>query len=215
MIDLSHISRVTRDGRTILNDISFHISKGEVVSVIGPSGSGKSSLFRCITGLDSATEGTVSIGGKIGALQQHFNLFPHMTLLENVTLAPRCVFGLGAEMEGIFEKSINSIGRGQWEAGKLLGMSRRHIFRKIIWPQALPSAVKSFKGRAISLIENTSIVGFIAIEDLTKVTDIIRSQTYNSLYPLITVAIIYFLIALLIGVVVDYAGEKLIKNYTK
>ena len=121
----------------------------------------------------------------------------------------------GAEMEEVFEKSISSIGKGQWEAGRLLGLSRHDIFQKIIWPQALPSAVKSFKGRAISLIENTSLVGFIALEDLTKVTDIIRSQTYSSLVPLLTVAVIYFLIAIAIGFIVDYAGEKFIKNYTK
>ena len=97
MIELSHVSRITRDGRTVLNDISFHIGKGEVVSIIGASGSGKSSLLRCICGLDPITNGTVRLGGKVGVLQQHFNLFPHMTVLENVTLAPVLVGGMTKE----------------------------------------------------------------------------------------------------------------------
>ncbi|MCC5850457.1 MAG: amino acid ABC transporter ATP-binding protein [Verrucomicrobia bacterium] len=94
---------------TVLSDIDLEIREGEVLCVIGPSGSGKSTLLRCLNGLESATAGDVEINGeplytessfintmraKLGMVFQHFNLFPHLTVLENLTLAPRKVLGL-------------------------------------------------------------------------------------------------------------------------
>ena len=107
------------------------------------------------------------------------------------------------------DRSIESVDKGQWEAGKALGFSRFGTFRYIVAPQALREFLSLFKGKAVGLIENTSIVGFIAIEDMTKVTDIIRSQTYDSLVPLLIVGVIYFLIARLISVGLDKLGDHL------
>lgn len=107
------------------------------------------------------------------------------------------------------ERSIESVDKGQWEAGKALGFSRFGTFRYVIAPQAVRQFLPLFKGKAVGLIENTSIVGFIAIEDMTKVTDIIRSQTYDSLVPLVVVGVIYFLIARLISVGLDKLGDHL------
>jgi len=87
----------------VLKDINLEIEKGEVVALIGPSGSGKSTLIRCIDYLEEPTSGSIYIDGKditkagkdidkirqsIGMVFQHFNLFPHKTVLENITLAP-------------------------------------------------------------------------------------------------------------------------------
>lgn len=94
---------------TVLRDINLEIRQGEVLCVIGPSGSGKSTLLRCLNGLESATTGEVELDGerldthapginamraKLGMVFQHFNLFPHLTVLQNLTLAPRQVLGL-------------------------------------------------------------------------------------------------------------------------
>ena len=62
--------------------------KGEIVAIIGPSGSGKSTLLRCINGLNTITSGEIDLEGETGMVFQHFNLFPHMTCLENITYAP-------------------------------------------------------------------------------------------------------------------------------
>lgn len=87
----------------VLKGIDDSINKGEVVVVIGPSGSGKSTYLRCINYMEEATQGQILIDGvditdksidineirqKVGMVFQHFNLFPHMTVLENITLAP-------------------------------------------------------------------------------------------------------------------------------
>lgn len=88
---------------TVLNDISIDIQEGEVVCIIGPSGSGKSTFLRCLNRLEEPSSGQIIIDGAdlmnkqtninqvrqhIGMVFQHFNLFPHLTVLENITLAP-------------------------------------------------------------------------------------------------------------------------------
>ncbi|MGD9903656.1 MAG: amino acid ABC transporter ATP-binding protein [Vicinamibacterales bacterium] len=95
----------------VLRGISCEVAPSEVVCVIGPSGSGKSTLLRCMNGLEAASGGTVTALGvsvhdpatdldalraEIGMVFQRFNLFPHKTVLENVTLAPRLLRGLSA-----------------------------------------------------------------------------------------------------------------------
>ncbi|TWT04934.1 amino acid ABC transporter ATP-binding protein [Planomicrobium sp. CPCC 101079] len=92
----------------VLKDITTEIKKGQVVSIIGPSGSGKSTFLRCLNLLETPTSGTILIGGQnlmeskkdnqkirqqIGMVFQHFHLFPHMTVLENLTYAPIKVKG--------------------------------------------------------------------------------------------------------------------------
>ncbi|WP_280527250.1 amino acid ABC transporter ATP-binding protein [Clostridium sp. BJN0001] len=86
----------------VLKDISLNVDEGEVVCIIGPSGSGKSTLLRCLNKLEEIQAGNISILGEdivntkdidklrqnIGMVFQHFNLFPHLTVLENMTLAP-------------------------------------------------------------------------------------------------------------------------------
>ncbi len=103
MIKLENVSKQFEDLHAVKN-VSLNIEQGEIVCVIGPSGSGKSTMIRCINGLEVPEEGTVYIDGeqldfqnekaldavrtKLGFVFQHFNLFPHMTVLDNLTLAP-------------------------------------------------------------------------------------------------------------------------------
>ncbi len=71
-----------------VDHVNFSMEKGEIVAIIGPSGSGKSTLLRCINGLNKPTSGKIILRGETGMVFQHFNLFPHMTCIENITYAP-------------------------------------------------------------------------------------------------------------------------------
>ncbi len=106
-------------------------------------------------------------------------------------------FGLnfGAYVSEMFRTSIQGIDKGQKEAAIAGGFTGFQAFRFIILPQALRSILPVYKGEYISLVKMTSIVGYIAVQDLTKASDIIRSRTFDAFFPLIMVAIMYFVIA--------------------
>lgn len=103
VIKTEHISKTFQNVKA-LDDVSFQIRKGEIVCLIGPSGSGKSTLCRCINGLEIPESGNIYIEGKLvdyrdemqakearsktGFVFQHFNLFPHMNVMDNMILAP-------------------------------------------------------------------------------------------------------------------------------
>ena len=90
---------------------------------------------------------------------------------------------------------IDAVDNGQWEAAEALGFGRVKTFTKIIAPQAARHTLPVYKGELISMVKMTSVVGYIAVEDLTKATDLIRSRTFEAFFPLIVTAIIYFLLA--------------------
>jgi len=114
-------------------------------------------------------------------------------------------FGLnfGAYVSEIFRTSIESIDRGQREAAIAGGFTKVQTFRYIILPQSIPYILPVYKGEFISLIKMTSIVGYIAVQDLTKASDIIRSRTFDAFFPLIMVAVLYLFIAWLLTRLLD------------
>ena len=113
-----------------------------------------------------------------------------------------------AYVSEMFRSSIEGIDKGQTEAGIALGFSKFKTFYHIILPQAFKKVLPVYKGEMISMVKMTSIVGYIAVEDLTKVSDIIRSRTFDALFPLIMVAILYFVIAWFFGMILDSMGRK-------
>jgi polar amino acid transport system substrate-binding protein len=100
-----------------------------------------------------------------------------------------------AYVSEIFRTGIESVDRGQTEAALAMGFSRPQAFRLVVMPQTVQRILPVFKGEFISLVKMTSIVGYIAVQDLTKASDIIRSRTFDAFFPLIMVAILYFAIS--------------------
>ena len=90
--------------------------------------------------------------------------------------------------------TVSGVDNGQLEAAYALGYSRNQTFFRIVLPQAMKMFLPSYSGEIVSLIKATSVVGYIAVNDLTKMGDIIRGNTYEAFFPLIAVALIYFAI---------------------
>ena len=125
----------------------------------------------------------------------------------NISAVLVAVIGFGvnfaAYVSEMFRTSIESIDKGQAEAGTASGFTQIQTFVYIIMPQALRRVLPVYKGEFISLLKMTSIVGYIAVQDLTKASDIIRSRTFDAFFPLIMVAVIYFLLAWSLGLILD------------
>ena len=87
LLEIKNLKKSFNDN-VVLKDISLSVEKGEVLAIIGPSGSGKSTLLRCITGLEQEDAGTINFDGTFGLVFQNFNLFPHHSVMKNITNAP-------------------------------------------------------------------------------------------------------------------------------
>ncbi|BBU33853.1 amino acid ABC transporter ATP-binding protein [Veillonella nakazawae] len=127
------------NNQTVLRDVSLKMNRGEIVSIIGPSGSGKSTFLRCLGQLETIDGGSITVDGtvlastdangtvnyasqetqhdlllRMGMVFQSFNLFPHMTVLDNIMIAPRMVKGMkDDEILSIAERLLNKV--GLWE----------------------------------------------------------------------------------------------------
>jgi polar amino acid transport system substrate-binding protein len=100
-----------------------------------------------------------------------------------------------AYVSEMMRTGIDAVEKGQLEAASAMGFSKLQVFGKIVFPQAARHVLPVFKGEFISMLKMTSVVGYIAIQDLTKMSDIIRSRTYEAFFPLIATAVIYFVVA--------------------
>ena len=108
----------------------------------------------------------------------------------------------GASVYGMLCSGVGTVDGGQTEAALALGVGSRRTFFDIVLPQAIPHILPAYKGEIGSLIRSTSIVGYIAVQDLTKMGDIVRSRTYEAFFPLIVVALIYILLAVLVNLAI-------------
>jgi polar amino acid transport system substrate-binding protein len=137
-----------------------------------------------------------------------------LMLMYYVVLAPMKATGIvvaiitfamnmAAYVSEMLRTAIQGIDRGQTEAGLALGYTRRQTFFRIVLPQVIKSVMPVYQGEVISLLKGTSIVGYIAVADMTRASDLIRSRTFDAFFPLIVSAIIYFLMAWLIGLLLS------------
>jgi len=104
---------------------------------------------------------------------------------------------------------IASVPRGQTEAALALGYRPHQAFLRFVLPQAVRTILPVYRGELVGLLKATSIVGYIAINDLNKASDLIRSRTYESFFPILTTAFIYFAVAWLLALLLDWFGRRL------
>ena len=160
LLEMNHIKKEF-DGLGVLKDIYLSVEEGEIVSIIGPSGSGKSTFLRCLNRLEEPTSGDIIIDGAhlmdkttdinqirqhIGMVFQHFNLFPHLSVLENIILAPTDLKGLSkkdAEQQAI--KLLDTVGLAD---------------KKDVYPESLSGGQKQRVAIARALAMNPDIMLF-------------------------------------------------------
>ena len=109
----------------------------------------------------------------------------------------------------VLRSGIESVPRGQTEAALALGYTPRRAFFRFVLPQAVRTVLPVYRGQVVILLKNTSIVGYIAIGDLTKASDLVRSRTYESFFPIITTALIYFVASWSLAFALERAGRRL------
>ena len=122
------------------------------------------------------------------------------------------VINYAAYFSEIYRGGIESIPKGQFEAGRSLGFNYSQTMTNIIMPQAFKNVIPTLANEFIVLLKETSIAGYIALEDLTKGGDIIRSRTYSAFMPLMAVAIIYLALVMLFSQGVKYLERRLKKS---
>lgn len=130
------------------------------------------------------------------------------------TLVAILAFGLNsaAYVAEIVRSGIMSIDNGQFEAGASLGLNYSKTMLSIILPQAFKNILPALANECIVLLKETSVAGYIALVDLTKGGDIIRSQTYEAFLPLIAVAIIYLVMVMFLSTMVSKLERRLAKS---
>ena len=109
----------------------------------------------------------------------------------------------GSAVYAMVKGGVATVDRGQTEAAYSLGYTDRRAFFRVVLPQSLPHIMPSYKGQITALIKATAIVGYVAVQDLTKMGDIVRSRTYEAFFPLIAVAVIYFVLAAILTWIVN------------
>lgn len=135
----------------------------------------------------------------------------------NPMLVAIIAFGMNfaAYVSEIFRSGIEGIDKGQSEAGIAMGFTKVKTFVYIILPQTVQRILPVYKGEFISLVKMTSIVGYIAVQDLTKASDIIRSRTFDAFFPLVMVAVLYFVIAWILMLALGYLERMTDPKYKR
>jgi len=130
---------------------------------------------------------------------------------DNGTMVAALAFGLnsGAYVAEIVRGGIMSIDNGQFEAGRSLGFNYVQTMRFIIIPQVIKNVLPSLANEFIALLKETSVAGYVAVEDLTKGGDIIRSRTYSPFLPLLAVAMIYLALVMFFSWLVGKLERRL------
>jgi len=132
----------------------------------------------------------------------------------NKVIVAALAFGInsGAYVAEILRGGIMSLDAGQFEGARSLGLTHGQTMRYVILPQTIKNTLPSLANEFIVLIKETAISGYIGLEDLTMAGNIIRSNTYQAFFPLVSVACIYLVIVMVLTALVNKLERKLKKN---
>lgn len=136
-----------------------------------------------------------------------------MASADGITVAI-LTFGInsGAYMAELIRSGINAVDKGQMEAGRSLGMSKLQATGKIILPQALRYILPAIGNELIALLKETAVAGYVAVKDLTRAGNLIRNNTYDAVNPLMSVAVIYLVLVVLLTQLLKVVEGRLNKS---
>ena len=136
-----------------------------------------------------------------------------MASADGITVAI-LTFGInsGAYMAELIRSGINAVDKGQMEAGRSLGMSKLQATRRIILPQALRYILPAIGNELIALLKETAVAGYVAVVDLTRAGNLIRNNTYDAVNPLMSVAVIYLVLVVLLTQLLKVVEGRLNKS---
>ena len=157
------------------------------------------------------------IRGTPAVVQLMIMYYVVLVRIDSKVLIAIIAFGInsGAYIAEIFRAGILAVDKGQMEASRSLGMTYFQSMRKIVIPQAIKNILPALANEFIVLIKETAIVGYIALQDLTKVSDFIISRTASAIFPLISVAVIYFVIIKILTIFVGILERRLRQSDTR
>jgi len=165
--------------------------------------------------LDKVLAAYVSImRGTPLAIQLTIMAFIIMAGFPNKIVVCCVAFGInsGAYVSEVIRGGINSVDIGQMEAGRSVGLSQLAAMRLIILPQAIKNILPALCNEGIAVLKETSIVGLISVVDLTRASDLVRSRTLSPYFPLISVAVIYYLLVAGLSAAVSRLERRLAQS---
>ena len=170
---------------------------------------------KCLMVLDKICAAYVAVvRGTPLAIQLMIMTFIVMSGFPNKVLVCCIAFGInsGAYVSEVIRGGIGSVDYGQTEAGRSLGLSQIGTLRLIVLPQAIKNILPALCNEAIAVLKETSIVGMVAVVDLTRAGDLVRSRTMSPYFTLISVAIVYFVLVFGLSKVVQSFERRLAKS---
>ncbi len=137
-----------------------------------------------------------------------------MKSVSNGVVVAIVTFGINssAYMAELFRGGINSVDKGQMEAGRSLGMSKIQCTGKIILPQAIRYILPAIGNELIALLKETSVAGYVAVVDLTRAGNLVRNNTYDAVNPLVAIALVYLILVLGLTYLLKRMERRLAKN---
>ena len=145
----------------------------------------------------------------------YYVIFGHVNISGIIVAIIAFTLTFGTSVYRMLTFGTGAVDRGQTEAAYALGFTDMQTFFTVILPQAALHFMPSFKEEVTMLIKSTSVVGYIAVQDLTKMGDIVRSRTYEAFFPLIAVAVIYFVLAGMLNIVVNMIHTRITPSKRK
>lgn len=170
---------------------------------------------KCLMVLDKICAAYVAVvRGTPLAIQLMIMTFIVMSGFPNKVLVCCIAFGInsGAYVSEVIRGGIGSVDYGQTEAGRSLGLSQIGTLRLIVLPQAIKNILPALCNEAIAVLKETSIVGMVAVVDLTRAGDLVRSRTMSPYFTLISVAIVYFVLVFGLSKAVQRFERRLAKS---